>query len=94
MNPYPLVSIVTPSFNSSRFIVETIESVQSQDHPNIEHIVIDGNSNGGTVEILKRYPQLQWVSEADSGIEWKCLVYNFYGAVWAQFGLAQKIQER
>ena len=67
MNPYPLVSIVTPSFNSGRFIAETIESVRNQDYPSIEHIVIDGGSNDGTVEILKRFPQLHWVSEPDSG---------------------------
>jgi glycosyltransferase involved in cell wall biosynthesis len=67
LNEMPLVSVVTPSYNSGRFIAETIESVRNQDYPSIEHIVIDGGSNDGTVEILKRCPQLQWVSEPDSG---------------------------
>jgi len=63
----PLVSIVTPSYNAERFIAETIESVHSQDYPNIEHIVIDGASTDGTQQILARYPHLVWVSEQDRG---------------------------
>jgi glycosyltransferase involved in cell wall biosynthesis len=63
----PLVSIITPSFNSARFITETIESVKTQDYPAIEHIVIDGGSTDGTQQILARYPHLVWVSEADRG---------------------------
>lgn len=63
----PLVSIVTPSFKSAYYITETIESVKQQDYPHIEHIVVDGGSQDGTLEILKRYPHLVWVSEADNG---------------------------
>jgi len=63
----PLVSVVTPSYCTSRFIAETIESVKSQDYPCIEHLVMDGGSNDDTVDILKRYPHLVWVSEPDRG---------------------------
>jgi glycosyltransferase involved in cell wall biosynthesis len=63
----PLVSIVTPSFNQAEFIEQTIESVRDQDYPNIQHIVIDGGSSDGTIEILKRHPQLEWLSEPDEG---------------------------
>jgi glycosyltransferase involved in cell wall biosynthesis len=63
----PLVSIVTPSFNAARFIEETIQSVHTQDYPRIEHIVMDGGSTDGTVDILQRYPGLSWSSEKDSG---------------------------
>lgn len=64
---YPLVSIITPSYNSYPYIIENIESVTKQDYPNIEHIVIDGGSTDGTVEVLKRYPHLIWISEKDGG---------------------------
>lgn len=67
----PLVSVITPSFNQSRYIRETIESVASQDYPNIEHIVVDGGSTDGTVELLQSYGHLgdrfRFVSEADRG---------------------------
>lgn len=68
----PLVSIVTPTFNMGRFLAETIDSVLSQDYPNIEYIVLDAASTDNTVEILqdyeRRYPgRLTWTSEPDGG---------------------------
>ncbi|WP_417897205.1 glycosyltransferase family 2 protein [Bacillus haimaensis] len=71
LNEYPLVSVVTPSYNQAKFIAETIDSVLSQDYPNIEHIVIDGGSTDGTLEILKKYRKqysnFHFVSEKDRG---------------------------
>jgi len=64
---FPVVSVVTPSHNSSRFIRETIESVLLQKYPAIEHIVIDGGSTDGTLDILREYPHLTWISEPDRG---------------------------
>jgi len=63
----PMISVITPSFNSIHTIRNTIESVRSQDYPHWEHIVIDGGSKDGTVELLKEYPHLIWVSEKDEG---------------------------
>jgi glycosyltransferase involved in cell wall biosynthesis len=63
----PLVSIVTPSLNQGRFIDEMIRSVLDQDYPKVEHIVIDGGSTDGTLDVLQRYDHLRWLSEPDHG---------------------------
>jgi glycosyltransferase involved in cell wall biosynthesis len=66
----PLVSIVTPSFQQGEFIEDTVLSIKGQTYPNIEHIIIDGGSTDGTIEILKRYEdsyRMSWISEPDNG---------------------------
>ncbi len=65
--PLPKISIVTPSYNQASFIEENIRSVLQQNYPSVEHIVIDGGSNDTTLEILKKYSHLHWISEADRG---------------------------
>lgn len=68
MTERPLVSIVTPSLNQGQFIRATIESVLSQDYPNIEYIVVDGGSTDDTLSILKSFGErVRWVSEKDGG---------------------------
>jgi glycosyltransferase involved in cell wall biosynthesis len=66
--PQPVLSIITPSFNSARFLPETLESVASLETRH-EHIVIDGGSTDGTIELLqaRRDPSLVWLSEPDRG---------------------------
>lgn len=61
------ISILTPSFNHGLFIEQNIQSVKAQDYADFEHIVVDGGSTDNTVEILKTYPHLKWVSEPDEG---------------------------
>jgi glycosyltransferase involved in cell wall biosynthesis len=60
-------SILTPSYNSVNYIERAIKSVQTQGYTNWEHIVVDGASTDGTIEIIKKYKHLQWVSEPDKG---------------------------
>jgi len=64
------VSIITVCFNSAKTIRDTIESVLSQDYPDIEYIVIDGGSNDQTLEIVKEYADriAVIISEKDHGI--------------------------
>lgn len=68
MGDLPLVSVVTPSFNTARFLEETIRSVLSQDYPRIEYLVMDGGSTDGTLDILRAHAaDLKYVSDADGG---------------------------
>jgi glycosyltransferase involved in cell wall biosynthesis len=66
----PKISIITVCFNSAKTIRNTIESVISQDYPNIEYIIIDGGSSDETVAIVKEYADriAVIVSESDRGI--------------------------
>jgi glycosyltransferase involved in cell wall biosynthesis len=65
---YPKISIIIPTLNQARFIEETIQSVLSQNYPNLELIVLDGGSTDGTLDILPKYSaSLTWISEIDNG---------------------------
>jgi glycosyltransferase involved in cell wall biosynthesis len=64
----PLVSVLTPCFNSEEYIASCIESVLAQDYPRVEHIVQDGASRDGTADILRSYTgRIEWVSMQDRG---------------------------
>jgi glycosyltransferase involved in cell wall biosynthesis len=49
------VSLITVSYNSAKTIADTLVSVQAQTYKDIEYIVVDGNSNDGTIEIVKQF---------------------------------------
>ena len=67
MNKEPFISVITPTYNSERTLADTLESVASQMDDSIEHIVMDGGSTDGTLEILRKFPHVQWFSERDEG---------------------------
>jgi glycosyltransferase involved in cell wall biosynthesis len=63
------ISIITVTYNSGKTLKDTLESIKCQQHKNIEHIIIDGNSKDDTLNIIKAYPHVsKCISEKDSGI--------------------------
>ncbi len=69
-NDKPLVSIITVVFNGAATLEDTLRSVSQQSYDNIEHIIIDGDSNDGTLDIIRKYDAQvdYWLSEPDAGI--------------------------
>jgi glycosyltransferase involved in cell wall biosynthesis len=67
---YPLVTVVTAVFNGQPHVAGCLESVLMQDYPNIEHIILDGGSSDGTVQVLRGYDNRLafWKSEPDKGV--------------------------
>lgn len=66
----PLVSIIVPSYNQGKYIKETLDSILTQDYPNLEVLVMDGGSKDETLEVLKTYARdarVAWKSERDKG---------------------------
>jgi glycosyltransferase involved in cell wall biosynthesis len=64
----PRISVITPCLNGGRYVGEAIESVLMQGYSNMEHIVADGGSTDGTLEILGRYLHLKILSSPDRGM--------------------------
>ncbi|WP_113663588.1 glycosyltransferase family 2 protein [Pedobacter nanyangensis] len=66
----PKLSIITIVYNNVKDIERTMLSILNQTYPNIEYIVIDGASNDGTLEVIKKYEDsiATLISEKDKGI--------------------------
>ena len=73
-NKYMKISIITITYNSAKTLPRALESVRSQTYGDIEHIIVDGASTDGTVELIKAYanpPSLERVkSSARSDCRW------------------------
>ena len=69
MNRFPKISIITPVLNAFSTIEDTILSILDQRYPNLEYIIMDGGSDDGTIEVIKRYSHAInfWCSEVDEG---------------------------
>lgn len=65
-----LFSIITINFNNKKGLINTLESIGNQEFTNFEHIIIDGNSNDGSLEVLNKINKYNviWISENDRGI--------------------------
>lgn len=70
MIKYPKITIVTPVYNCAEYIEEAIQSVLNQNYQNIEYIIVDGGSNDGTCEVVKKYSKKinLFISEKDQGM--------------------------
>lgn len=64
------LSVITVTYNAIHTLERTLKSVREQSYPHIEHIIVDGNSKDGTVELIRRHENKQtvWVSEPDKGL--------------------------
>jgi len=68
-NEAPRITVVTPSYNQGDFLGECIDSVLSQQYPNLEYIIVDGGSLDDSLEIIRAFSDklAWWVSEPDRG---------------------------
>ena len=66
----PLITIITAVFNGEKYLEESILSLHKQLYGNYEHIIIDGGSTDGTIDIIKKYEDKidYWCTEKDKGI--------------------------
>lgn len=62
------ISIITPTFNDASFLKGNIDSLSGQSYRNFEHVVVDGGSMDGSIEILRSIPNIKWISEQDGGM--------------------------
>ena len=84
----PVITIITSTYNASKDLPWTINSIKSQKYPYIQWIVVDGASNDGTVKLLEDNSDIidVWISEPDKGIydAWNKATKYIKGE-WVQF---------
>lgn len=68
MKKAPIISFVTPSFNRTESIARCIESIPINVRDKVEHIIVDGQSTDGTIDVIKGYPHVRLICEPDDGL--------------------------
>ncbi len=64
----PSITLITVTYNAEKILAETLQSAANQTFKGFEHWVIDGGSQDGTVDIVKKFPHVKFISEKDQGI--------------------------
>lgn len=62
------LSIITPTLNPGPELARTIQSILDQDFGDLEHLIVEGGSTDGTLELIRKYPHLSLLSDGDEGI--------------------------
>ncbi len=67
------VSLILTTYNCIENLKRTLESIEMQDYPKIEIVIVDGKSTDGTVDVIREYEkqskyEVKWLSEIDQGI--------------------------
>ena len=62
------LTVITPCLNAAATLSATLESVRTQLCPGLEHVVVDGGSTDGTLDILRDAEGIRWISEPDRGL--------------------------
>lgn len=78
-----MISIITPTYNSEKYLEACIQSIFNQSYKDYEHIIVDGASSDRTIEIIKNYEHqynLRYISEKDQGM---------YDAITKGFNMAK-----
>jgi len=67
---WPTIALVTPVFNSARYLEASIQSVLSQNYPHLQYVIADGGSTDGSIEIIRKYEHRlhAWFSGKDRGM--------------------------
>jgi glycosyltransferase involved in cell wall biosynthesis len=64
----PTLTVITPVLNSADTLESALDSVRTQHYPGVEHLVVDGGSTDGTVDLLRDRGDVRWISEPDTGL--------------------------
>ena len=66
-----MISIITPTYNSGTYLESCMISIMQQKDVEVEHIIVDGGSTDGTIDLIKKYEDtynMRWISEPDQGM--------------------------